>query len=811
MASKEQLKLQEALNASAKEYNLTLETKKAIQDDIAKGHIQDKKELQATLNIMLAMETEAKKAALHNKMSLKARAEQLAIEEQLQDISLELAKGLGKNSKALKKIGAQTATVVENYTKNIQLQMKLGKLSAKQGKQLINDAQQVQQMAKDMQTIANSKLAEPFEKMGDVAGEALSGMTDQLGIFDAALSALQMGGLIGGLLLVVKILKMAVQAATDISNQANELSQNLGISYLQAESMTNEMYDFKAASQGSLSTLEDMMTVQKGFQDSLGISIRMSAEQADMTAAIGAAFGYSADQAGAINGQLVLMGMSIEEATAFQADMAKEANAAGVNVAEVMQDISDSSETVAKFFGNNTKEMKRAAIEARKLGTTLDGMAGVAEGLLDFEESIAAQFEYQVLTGKTLNLDRARQLALEGDIVGATKEALSNFGSAAEFSKADFMSKEAAAKAVGMTVAELQTALNTEEARKKLNKELTAEQMKMAEELGMNMEELAKLEGEDLTTAITNANEAKQASIKMEEVKLALMKALKPLGDQVIAILSDDGFVENLKAAFSQIGLIIGGFQRAFKFMSNLVGGADNLATIMGTLLITSRAYLGVMGLIKAAQVAFNLLKKSEFAQNALIMGQLYVEQGLLYVKQGILSFINTLRKLELGHMAKAAGMMVANAAKAIAEGAMKLASAVGGIFTSMSAIPIAGPALAAVAVGGMMAMFAKAKAKKAGDLAMGANGGPVVMSPREGAIFQGTKNDEIAMGPGVVGAAAGSGGGGGGGAVTDMGPVIAAINGLKASLESVVPMEIKMDGARIAEAVYAANSYKRR
>jgi len=43
------------------------------------------------------------------------------------------------------------------------------------------------------------------------------------------------------------------------------------------------------------------------------------------------------------------------------------------------------------------------------------------------------------------------------------------------------------------------------------------------------------------------------------------------------------------------------------------------------------------------------------------------------------------------------------------------------------------------------------------GDLSMPSNGGPIVASPREGAIFQGTRNDEVAMGPGVIGNASSS------------------------------------------------------
>jgi hypothetical protein len=41
-----------------------------------------------------------------------------------------------------------------------------------------------------------------------------------------------------------------------------------------------------------------------------------------------------------------------------------------------------------------------------------------------------------------------------------------------------------------------------------------------------------------------------------------------------------------------------------------------------------------------------------------------------------------------------------------------------------------------------------KAKAKQVGDLAISPNGGPIVMSPREGELFQGTKNDALMMAP---------------------------------------------------------------
>ena len=58
------------------------------------------------------------------------------------------------------------------------------------------------------------------------------------------------------------------------------------------------------------------------------------------------------------------------------------------------------------------------------MGISIADMAKTAETLLDFESSIGAQFEFQALTGKEINLDLARNLAYQGDIAGATKEVL---------------------------------------------------------------------------------------------------------------------------------------------------------------------------------------------------------------------------------------------------------------------------------------------------------------------------------------------------------------------------------------------------
>ena len=54
---------------------------------------------------------------------------------------------------------------------------------------------------------------------------------------------------------------------------------------------------------------------------------------------------------------------------------------------------------------------------------------------------------------------------------------------------------------------------------------------------------------------------------------------------------------------------------------------------------------------------------------------------------------------------------------------------------------------------------------------------GPAIIPPNEGGIFQGTKNDEVLVGPGLASANLGGGS-------IDLSPMIAAINQVKASVD---------------------------
>jgi hypothetical protein len=124
------------------------------------------------------------------------------------------------------------------------------------------------------------------------------------------------------------------------------------------------------------------------------------------------------------------------------------------------------------FSKNGGENMIRAAVQAAKLGVSVGDTAKMAEGLLDFENSINAEMEASAMLGKEVNFQRARELAFQNDIEGATKEMLRQVGGINEFNNMNLFQRKALAKAMGVEVDTLQQMLANQENAQTVNGKL---------------------------------------------------------------------------------------------------------------------------------------------------------------------------------------------------------------------------------------------------------------------------------------------------------------------------------------------------
>ena len=128
--------------------------------------------------------------------------------------------------------------------------------------------------------------------------------------------------------------------------------------------------------------------------------------------------------------------------------------AAGVPFPEVMKDVAKLSGDALAMISRIPTQIIKASVEARRMNTTLADMAKASRSILNFTESVNAEMEASVLLGKSINLQRARELAYRRDLVGATKEIV-RLTRSIDFENLDVFQQEAFAKATGRSVEEL--------------------------------------------------------------------------------------------------------------------------------------------------------------------------------------------------------------------------------------------------------------------------------------------------------------------------------------------------------------------
>ena len=526
-----------------------------------------------------------------------------------------------------------------------------------------------------------------------------------------------------GMLGVIAAVGILYKVLSDVTKEAEAFSKETGVTFGQARQIADAARDAQTSYGNQLALQKDILDVQQETIKAFGITAMLTGEQAANVADLGKSFGYGAQQAAQVNNAFMTMGATAGDAYEAQQSLAAEALKAGVNVGAVTKDIAENAKNTAQYFGGNVTALKNAAIEAAKMGMSIATMAKISDKLLDIQSSVAAQFEFQALSGRQLDLDLARQLALEGDIAGAAKEVLSAVGSSAEFNKMSVLEKKKLAEATGMEVDELQKSLIIQE---KLG-DLTDDQKAAMSGLNLSAAELNNLSAEQLQQKLADQQAIQKGTAAFETMKNQLTTALIPLAETLGNVFSL--LAPIIKTAF----LPIEWAGKAVKFIIDLF---NQFPGIMGTILGLATAIWAIENRALIVSTYKNAQYEIGFA---LLVAQEAVESTILAIKNSqTLAILKNIGKSEI-------------------DGALSIGKAIGSIFSSFAMIPFGvGIPLAIAAVGGLVAL--SSKFLNVGDLAMGANNGPIVANPREGTIFQGTSNDEVAMGPGVIGAAQGGG-----------------------------------------------------
>lgn len=273
-------------------------------------------------------------------------------------------------------------------------------------------------------------------------------------------------------------------------------------------------------------TIEKAYDSARALTDAFSNSYTITQEQIKAVAQLNVNLGVTeANAAGFLQRMESAGGLTSKQAIGMAGLAANAAKAAGVPLDKVMHDVANASDTTLSMMKGNVRQMTLAAIQAQRLGVSLEKAANSARGLLNFQESVDAEMEASVLLGRNLNLNYARQLSFAGDVAGAQKEILNQVKSVGDFTKMNVFQQEALAKATGYSVAELTSMLKNEE---KLSK-LKPEQLKAYEDATKSLKEQNEETGEQLLQQAQMQGAMSQLSNTFKSFKQILADILTPV------------------------------------------------------------------------------------------------------------------------------------------------------------------------------------------------------------------------------------------------------------------------------------------
>jgi hypothetical protein len=336
-----------------------------------------------------------------------------------------------------------------------------------------------------------------------------------------------------------------IDALTKADTATGDLAKDFNITYDAAADLRNELIEIGNLSGNIALNARALQESMVAVGQSLGSNAMLNQADLETFTELREMAGYTNEELIGIQKLTLATGGNLKDNTKQFLGTVAALNAQNkltINEKQLLKEVSNTSAAIKLSIGGTTKELASAAFQAKQFGINLEQADKIAESLLDFESSITAELEAELLTGKDLNLERARLLALNGDIAGASAEILKQVKGSAEFTKMNRIQQEALAKAVGMSREELAASLIEREALNNIG-------VKDAAAAKAKFDLLVKEKGYAAAVAELGdeqyANQLKQQSIqerfnksveKLQEIFIAIAEPVLQILDPIMEI-----------------------------------------------------------------------------------------------------------------------------------------------------------------------------------------------------------------------------------------------------------------------------------
>ena len=351
-------------------------------------------------------------------------------------------------------------------------------------------------------------------------------------------------------------LAAVAKAVLEANKSVTGISKDLGISAVQATALRLELSGAAFSANDLRVTTETILKANRALNNEFQTAAIFNKEILIGATSILDAQVMSAEATSQLAGDAARLGMSFDEAAKTQENAVNAINAqtgAQISLKTVLEDSNKVTGQIRAQLGANPEAIARAVTQAKALGFELEQVASAGKQLLDFESSISAELEAELLTGKQLNLERARLAALTGDLETLTSEISANVGDFNDFSKLNVLQQEAIANAVGMTADDLADSLVTEENRAQLLKDAIATNNTQA------IQDLKRLDIQE---------KFEKSLMQVKGIFIDLASILTPVVNLVGLI------AEGFNTTIGKVGLLVGALALARKYQLGSAVGA---------------------------------------------------------------------------------------------------------------------------------------------------------------------------------------------------------------------------------------------
>lgn len=386
---------------------------------------------------------------------------------------------------------------------------------------------------------------------------ALSDLGSQMGKLEIGMKAFTSGfkGLLGGLTGLIKggwlgalvgIGKFFIDAMFAADERITNIAKNFSVSKDQAAGIYESIIQIKYGSDNILETTKNLNQAFIELRDITEFIAQPLEDQVKLQVALTKNLGLTKEEALGFQQALIVSNVEASkgEETVYNqvAAFAKQNKLLGSGK-QIMSEISKTTKLIQINFKDNLPNLVNTILEAKKLGLTLEQVSKIGKSLLNFETSITAELEAELITGRELNLEQARYYALTNNIAGLVGEIAKNGITIESFASMNAIEQEKTAAAFGMQADEMADMLYKADILEKVSKGRTKELRNQAQELrnqGTAASTSLAIQLENKAAAIENAiytgkslEDAEKSVSAQDKFNVALEKAQEMFSDLV--------------------------------------------------------------------------------------------------------------------------------------------------------------------------------------------------------------------------------------------------------------------------------------